>query len=151
MHVEYFTNLNFISRLIKSFWTAYGFTVYEFFPFLSFLQQFADFFFLCCSCCLHCVTVIFVAFVSFILLVFTINSPEMFVNLFLKFVWVFLRLLELDRSSSSPEWTPQKTKSVASPSIHRMSLLFATYISCRKEHHGNYTKTLSFHRLSVLQ
>ena len=27
MHVEYFTNLNFISRLIKSFWTAYGFTV----------------------------------------------------------------------------------------------------------------------------
>ena len=44
MHVEYFTNLNFILRLIKSFWTAYGFTVYECFPFLSFLQQFADFF-----------------------------------------------------------------------------------------------------------
>ena len=73
MHVEYFTNLNFISRLIKSFWTAYGFTVYECFPFSSFLQQFADFFFLCCSCCLHCVTVIFVilshSFSLFLLLI----------------------------------------------------------------------------------
>ena len=73
MHVEYFTNLNFILRLIKSFWTAYGFTVYECFPFSSFLQQFADFFFLCCSCCLHCVTVIFVilshSFSLFLLLI----------------------------------------------------------------------------------
>ena len=66
--------------------------------FFCLLTQFCFFFF---SRCLQCVVVIVVvAFAPFILYVFNIISPEMFVNLSLKFDWVFLCPLELDRSSS---------------------------------------------------
>ena len=74
----------------------------------------------CCCYCRFCFCLIRY------LLFFTIISSEIFVNLSLKFDWVFLRPLELDRSSR------RKASPVASPSVYRMSLLFAPLRSIRK-------------------
>ena len=79
--------------------------------------------------CLQYVAVIVVfcfCLIRHFLFFFTIVSSEIFVNLSLKFDWVFLRPLELDRSSR------RKASPVASPSVYRMSLLFAPLRSIRK-------------------
>ena len=75
-------------------------------------------------CCCHCRFCF--CLIRHFLFFFTIVSSEIFVNLSLKFDWVFLRPLELDRSSR------RKASPVASPSVYRMSLLFAPLRSIRK-------------------
>ena len=107
----------------------------------------------CCSCCLQCVVIVVVASVSLILFFF--------------FLLLFHQRCSSTSLSNSTEcfyvpwsWTdhlPSRDKRHRKQSQWLLSLfiewIYSLHrkISCRKEHVKSYTKTLSFHRLPVLQ